>query len=65
MTKGLSTTALNQFSIIFSRVGVTYKMGFGMDYWIYCTVYIQTVRDYRQYSSIAIVHTLQYTFHTH
>jgi hypothetical protein len=24
---------------ILSRVGVTYKMGFGLDDWIYCTLY--------------------------
>jgi hypothetical protein len=40
---------------------VTYKTGFGFDDWIYCTLYIHTVRDYRQYSAIAILHTLQFT----
>jgi hypothetical protein len=30
--------------------------------WIYCTLYIYTVWDYRQYSSIAILHTFQLTF---
>jgi hypothetical protein len=33
---------------ILSRLGVTYKTGFGSDDWIYCTLYIHTVRDYRQ-----------------
>jgi hypothetical protein len=27
---------------------VTYKTGFGLDDWIYCTLYIRTFRDYRQ-----------------
>jgi hypothetical protein len=34
--------------------------GFGLDNWIYCTLYIHTVRDYRQYSSIDILHTFQF-----
>jgi hypothetical protein len=29
--------------------------------WIYCTLYIHTLRDYRQYSAIAILHTFQLT----
>jgi hypothetical protein len=33
----------------------------GLDDWIYCTLYIHTVRDYRHYSAIAILHTLQFT----
>jgi hypothetical protein len=32
-----------------------------MDDWIYCTLYIHTVQDYRQHSAIAILHTLQFT----
>jgi hypothetical protein len=44
-----------------SRVGVTYKTGFGLNGWIYCTLYIHTVRDCKQYSAIAIVHTLEST----
>jgi hypothetical protein len=40
---------------------VTYKTGFGLDDWIYCTLYINTVRDYMQYSAIAIVHTFHFT----
>jgi hypothetical protein len=40
---------------------VAYKTGFGLDGWIYCTLYIHTVRDYRQYSAIAILHTFQFT----
>jgi hypothetical protein len=32
---------------ILSRIGVTYKTGFGLDDLIYCTYYIHTVRDYR------------------
>jgi hypothetical protein len=40
---------------------VNYKKGFGLDDWIYCALYIHTVRDYRQYSAIAILHTFQFT----
>jgi hypothetical protein len=29
---------------------VTYKKGLGLDDWIYCTLYIHTVWDYRRYS---------------
>jgi hypothetical protein len=47
--------------IILSRIGVTYKTGFGVDDWIYWHL-IHTTRDYRQYSAIAILHTLQFTF---
>jgi hypothetical protein len=35
-------------------------MGFGLDL-IYCTLYIHAVRDYRQYSDIAVLHTFQFT----
>jgi hypothetical protein len=38
---------------------VTYKTGFGLDDWIYCTLYSHTTRYYRQYSAIAIVHIFQ------
>jgi hypothetical protein len=44
-----------------SRVRVAYKMGFGLDGWIYCTLYIHTTRDYRQYSIVSIPHTFQFT----
>jgi hypothetical protein len=47
--------------LILSHVGVTIKMGFGLDDWIYCTLYVHTVRDYRHYSAIAVLHTLQFT----
>jgi hypothetical protein len=40
---------------------VTYVRGSGLDDWIYCTLYIHTTRDYRQYSAIADLHTLQFT----
>jgi hypothetical protein len=40
---------------------VTYKTSFGLDDWIYCTLYIHTTRDYRQYSTIIVVHTFQFT----
>jgi hypothetical protein len=39
---------------------MTYKTGFGLDDWIYCTLYIHTTQDYRQYSAIAILHTFQF-----
>jgi hypothetical protein len=38
-----------------------YRRGFGFDGWIYCTLYIHTARDYRQYSAIATLHTFQFT----
>jgi hypothetical protein len=34
---------------------------FGLHDWIYCTLYIHTTRDHRQYSAVAILHTLQFT----
>jgi hypothetical protein len=40
---------------------VTYKTGFGLYDWVYCTLYIHTTRDYRQYGAIAIIHTFQFT----
>jgi hypothetical protein len=46
--------------ISLSRVGVIYKTGFGLDDWIYCTLYIHTFRDYRHYSAIAILHTFRF-----
>jgi hypothetical protein len=53
----------NIYFNILSRVGVTYKTGSGLDDWIYCTLYIHTTRDYRQYNAIAdlLAHTLQFT----
>jgi hypothetical protein len=50
------------FNIV-TRMGlcVTYKTGFGLDDWIYCALYIYTVRDYRQYSAIVTLHTFQFT----
>jgi hypothetical protein len=39
---------------------VTYKTGFGLDDWIYWHL-IDTVLDYRKYSAIADLHTLQFT----
>jgi hypothetical protein len=42
------------------HVGVTFKMGFWLDDWIYCTLYIHTTQDYRQCSAIADLHTLQF-----
>jgi hypothetical protein len=37
-----------------------YRRGFGLDHCIYCTLYIHTTRDYRQYSAIADLHPLQF-----
>jgi hypothetical protein len=37
-----------------------YKTGSGLDDWIYCTLYT-TPRNYRQYSTIAILHSSQFT----
>jgi hypothetical protein len=39
---------------------VTYKTGFGLDNWIHWHL-IHSTRDYRQYSAIADLHTLQFT----
>jgi hypothetical protein len=52
------------FLCVLSSAGVlsvAYKTGFGLDDWIYCTLYIHTTRDYRQCSAIADLHTLQFT----
>jgi hypothetical protein len=35
--------------------------GFGLDDWIYCTLYVHTTRDWSQFSAIAILHTFQFT----
>jgi hypothetical protein len=40
---------------------VTFMMGSVLDDWIYCASHIHTTRNYRQYSVIAILHTLQFT----
>jgi hypothetical protein len=40
---------------------VTYKTGFGLDDWIYCTLYVHTTRYYMQYSAVPILHTLSFT----
>jgi uncharacterized membrane protein len=39
---------------------VTYKTGFGLDDCIYFTLNIHTTRNYRQYNTIAELHTLQF-----
>jgi hypothetical protein len=44
-----------------TRVGVTYRRGFGLDDCNYCTLYIHMTQDYRQYRVISILHTLQFT----
>jgi hypothetical protein len=38
-----------------------HRSGFGLDDWIYYILYIHTVRDYKQYSAIADLYTLQFT----
>jgi hypothetical protein len=43
---------------ILTRVGVTTD---GVLDWIYCTLYIHTFRDYRQYNAITILQNLQFT----
>jgi hypothetical protein len=40
---------------------VTYKRGFGLDDWIYSTLYIPNTRNYKQYSAIAILHAVLLT----
>jgi hypothetical protein len=35
-------------------------MDSGLDDWVSCTLHIYTTRDYRQYSAIADLHTLQF-----
>jgi hypothetical protein len=51
--------------ILLSRLGVTYKTGFGLDFWIFCTLYIHTTRGYRQYSAITILHIFSSQLHTY
>jgi hypothetical protein len=42
---------------------VTYKTGFGLDDWIYCTLHIYTTKDYRQSQRYRYcTHTFQFTF---
>jgi hypothetical protein len=46
-----------KFSIkILSHVGVTYKTGFELD-----VLHLFTTRNYRQYSTIAVLHTFHFT----
>jgi hypothetical protein len=48
--------------IILSRVGVTYKTGFGLDDWIHCTLYIYTHSSALQaIQRHATPHTFQFT----
>jgi hypothetical protein len=56
----ISTRDLPVSSYILSRVRVTYKTGSGLNDWIYWHL-IRSTRDYRQYSAIAVLHTLQFT----
>jgi hypothetical protein len=53
--------ALRCHVTLFSLAGISYKMGFGSDDWIYCALYIHTICDYKQYRAIAILHTFQFT----
>jgi hypothetical protein len=59
----IDTTGNKLFRYIATRRGGRdlYKTGFGLDDWIYCTLYMQTVRDYGQYRAIAILRTLEFT----
>jgi hypothetical protein len=44
-------------TVMFWGLCITYKRSFGLDDWIYCTLYyIHTVRYYRSYSTNAILH---------
>jgi hypothetical protein len=44
-----------------------YRRGFGLDDWIYFTLYIHTTRDYRQYSAynlqFIVKHSLEFCLH--
>jgi hypothetical protein len=51
---------INASWLIPSRILVTYKTGFGLDDWIYCTLYI-VLGTARNYSAMAIRHTSQFT----
>jgi hypothetical protein len=46
--------------MILSRVWVTYKTSFALVDWIYCTLYIHTVRNYKYYSDIADLQNSQF-----
>jgi hypothetical protein len=49
-------------SLIFSRVGATYKTGFGLDDWIYCTLYTQL--GTRGNTALSILHISTSPLHT-
>jgi hypothetical protein len=57
----ISCPAYNYMFNILSRIRASYKMGFGLGDWIYCTVYIHIFQDYRKYSAIVILHIFQLT----
>jgi hypothetical protein len=46
---------------MFLRVTYSYKTGSGLDDGIYCTLYIHTPREYRQYSATSELHTSHFT----
>jgi hypothetical protein len=53
----------SSYHSILSRVSglcVTYRMGFGLDDCIHCTLTFR-IRDYRKYIATAGLHTLQFT----
>jgi hypothetical protein len=55
----LSNRSLASEGNVLSRVGVTYKMSFGLDDWIYCTVHIdnsgvQVIQRYRLSTHFAV-----------
>jgi hypothetical protein len=61
----VSSSEVSRSATMLSRVGVTYKTGFGLDYWIYCTLYIhnsgrQAIQRYR-YSTHFPLHHYAYT----
>jgi hypothetical protein len=58
-----SCHCVSLYTSILARIRLTYKTGFGLDDWIYCTLYsyIRGTRDYSQYSAITDLHTFQFT----
>jgi hypothetical protein len=59
--KQIRLSNISKLHIVTCKVfRVSYKTGLGWDDWIYCTLYIHTTRDYRQYSAIADLHAFQF-----
>jgi hypothetical protein len=63
--EGLIVSVIVRKKYILARAGVTYKVDFGLNDWIYWHL-IHTTRNYRQCSAIADLHTLYSSpLHTH